>query len=244
MKTLFLNLGSVDPRVAELKKLAMAEGTRVYDVMRGCLSCRPVKNPIAFFEPKFVDLNRALRRLPRGTVAFGFTADVEPLPHIKYINLMDDPEFTMENNYLTALAMKQIIGDGAKNILIIGYGKLCSQLERVFDDISILDFNPKKQIEIKRKYGDRAYFQYAALSKFNIIINTIPAPMVGEGLLRTLLFGGGGDTVIYDLASAPYGFDWGKLDRTRFDYRIEPALPGRYFPRDAAVAVKKAMERI
>jgi dipicolinate synthase subunit B len=51
------------------------------------------------------------------------------------------------------------------------------------------------------------------------------------------------DTPVYELASEPYGFDWGCYKASDFDYKIEPALPGRFYPNMAAAAVHNAIKR-
>ena len=138
------------------------------------------------------------------------------------------------NNYLTALAMKEILKSPNEKILIIGYGKLTEQLERVLcdADIHILQFNHHKAEAVRAKYGDKAYFETAPLHKFPVIINTIPRQVIK--LKRQL------KAVVYELASVPYGFANPELLQ---DYRIEPGLPGRYYPKEAAKAVLDCIKR-
>jgi len=151
-----------------------------------------------------------------------------------YKKLSEDEKFVEENNYLTALAMKEIFDfDGAK-ILIIGYGKLTEQLEKVLTeaDIHILQFNHHKVEAVRAKYGEKAYFETADLHKFPVIINTIPKQVIK--LKKPL------KSVVYELASAPYGFVNPDL---MTNYKIEPGLPGRYYPKEAAQAVFDCIKR-
>ena len=151
-----------------------------------------------------------------------------------YAKLSEDEKFVEENNYLTALAMKEIFDFKAKKVLIVGYGKLTEQLEKVLTDadIHILQFNHHKVGQVRAKYGDKGYFECAPLHEFPVILNTIPKQVIKlEKKLKS---------IVYELASAPYGFVNPELLK---DYRIEPALPGRYFPKEAAQAVFDCIKR-
>jgi dipicolinate synthase subunit B len=159
-----------------------------------------------------------------------------------YAKLSEDEKFVEENNYLTALAMKELLSRSeqeifdfkAKKVLIVGYGKLTEQLEKVLTDadIHILQFNHHKVGQVRAKYGDKGYFECAPLHEFPVILNTIPKQVIKlEKKLKS---------VVYELASAPYGFVNPEFLK---DYRIEPALPGRYFPKEAAQAVFDCIKR-
>ncbi|MDR0384252.1 MAG: dipicolinate synthase subunit B [Christensenellaceae bacterium] len=156
------------------------------------------KRGIFYFEP---------RTIANG-VAFGYPND------FKYVSLSNDEIFVEKNNYLTALALKQIIGVTKKKIYVCGYGKLGKQIEKVFKDYDI---------EFGKKIPQNA----------DIVVNTVPAPIFKpiKGM------------EIIDLASAPYGFNWKKLNKENYNYRIEPALPSRFFPKESAEIVSEAIER-
>jgi dipicolinate synthase subunit B len=152
-----------------------------------------------------------------------------------YNLLSEDQEFVRENNYLTALAQKELLeqrfGNAKQKILLVGYGKLTEELEKVLTDadIHILQFNHSKIEEVNAKYGPKAYFETAPVHEFPVIINTVPKPVVK--LHKPI------PAVIYELASPPYGFDFGKLNMKKVDYLIEAGLPGRFYPERAAQAV-------
>ena len=134
--------------------------------------------------------------------------------------------------------MRQIIDrtyhNKNKKILLCGAGKLTTALENVLQDwsVSILNFNWHKQDELVAKYGKQAYFENAPFQEFPIIINTIPCT-----LMHPVSWQKRPKQKIYDLASAPYGFDWNGVNRTDFDYQILPGLPGKFYPEDAAKVV-------
>jgi dipicolinate synthase subunit B len=208
---------SADKRVGELMKIATKSGLDVCD----------------WSEER--EGKRVVHVLPRGKYdGDGLVFD--------YARLSKCDKFVKENNYLTALAQKELLvkkfGRTDLKILIIGYGKLTAELEKVLADadIHILQFNAGKVEAVRQKYGDKAYFETAPLDEFPVIINTVPKAVVK---VKKQL-----NAVIYELASAPYGFDWGKLDVSKMNYLVEPGLPGRFYPQQAAQAVFDCIVRI
>jgi dipicolinate synthase subunit B len=250
MKQYFLviNKTSTDRRVSELARLAADAGLAVYDFNTDFTSPEG-KTPIYYFEPRFTLDEQVANRVVDNAIVFGyFRVDLSIFgcKRVKYYALENDEQFIMENNYLTALAQKELLekrfGMGSRpDILIIGYGKLTAQLEKVLTDynISILNFNHHKRTAIAEKYSNRAYFEKTELRKFPIIINTIPKPVITPAMLRGITK----QNTIYELASAPYGFDFGKMDKDKLTYLVEPSLPGRYYPAQAARAVYDSMVR-
>ena len=260
IKNIYIDLLSNDKRIGELKKLFESEDVHVVDFSEK-VEGADEKNTVAVLAPRFVPTKETFLNIPKGSAVFGYakalTDDI--VDGRKYVCLSDDEEFIRENNHLTSLAMREILVKryeeiSGKQVLVIGAGKLFAELEPVLLEnecvISVLNFNHHKTPELTKKYGDKALFEFADLSKFQIIINTIPSKVIGEKMLRTLSSCGGckkmvfkSRPAIYELASEPYGFDWDKLDAKEFDYIIEPALPGRYYPDKAAVAIHNAVKR-
>ena len=146
---LFLNKSSKDDRVKSLSRLARERGIKIADINSDKEKADKAKG-ILFIEPRApLPINA-----DKYVYVFGYSKSDAP----NYVTLSDDEFFIQENNYLTALAMKEIIlkkfGTAKKKILIVGYGKLCTQLERVFTDadIHILNFNHHKVQELTAKY--------------------------------------------------------------------------------------------
>jgi len=218
--TIALNFSSKDKRVGELAKLCKARGIKVID---SGSTIKNKKQTILFVEPR--------AELPIDAAEYMHVFD--------YKTLSTDEKFVEENNYLTALAMKGIIeerfGGCNQKILLVGYGKLTAQIEKVFTDadIHILNFNHHKVQELSAKYQDRAHFEIVDLATYPIIINTIPKPMLDATDFSV-------DSVIYELASVPYGL---KGDTSELQYEILPGLPGKYYPCAAAQAVLDAITR-
>jgi len=213
--TLHYNKESKDKRVFELAKMCEGMGGE--------------KAPSVYFvEPRGVIPEDA----DKYTYVFGYAKHDAR----NYICLSDDETFIRENNYLTALAMQEILGTKAKSkILIVGWGKLTTELERVLvdADIHILNFNHHKVPELRVKYGDKAFFEKCDLKQFGVIINTIPKQVLHAGDFSS-------KSVVYELASPPYGIA-GEVAKLK--YEILPGLPGKHYPDKAAKAVYDAIVR-
>ena len=259
---LSFNKDSKDKRVAELEQIWNKETTPSL----ASASATPSKGRgIYFVEPR----GEVPQNADEYWRVFGYAKNNAG----NYICLSDDEKFIEENNYLTALAMQEILlkrfGVCDQKILIVGWGKLTTQLEVVLRDadIHILNFNHHKVQELTAKYGAKAYFEKADLTQFPIIINTIPKQLIIPPFLRSVAKQGSrqgflkGATnkdqndkkrwgfkkgaVVYELASPPYGFDFGGRDPSDFgiEYEILPGLPGKFYPKEAARAVYNAITR-
>jgi dipicolinate synthase subunit B len=237
-----LNKNSADARVKILERIFADKGCTVLDINDAVR-----EKTLFFLEPRFEVACEMFSGALNGSIAFGYAknlADCATAAGVKYVCLSDDETFIAENNRLTALALKQIVagdfGGVNKKMLVCGWGKLASQIEKVFDgaDLHILDFNIHKRPELIAQYGDKAYFAAAPTEKFPIIINTIPKELLQIGKWKKRK-----GQVIYELASVPYGIDWAGADKSGFDYRILPALPGKYYPQEAGQAVYDCIAR-
>jgi dipicolinate synthase subunit B len=161
-----------------------------------------------------------------------------------YKLLSADERFIDENNRLTALAFRQILPateTAGKRILILGYGKLTRQIEKVITnaDVHILNFNQSKQADLEKKYSERAHFETEGeilntnVREFDIVINTIPKQVLNAGDFSPA-------QKIFELASPPYGIAG---DVSNLSYQILPALPGKFYPKEATEAVLAHMQR-
>jgi len=220
-----LNKKSKDKRVEELGKLFKDANLNNDKV-------------IAFLEPGHIPSGDELLKFPKGTKVFGYQKQLNGLDSLglKYYSITDDEDFNRENNRLTALAMQEILGDVEnKKIIVIGNGALFAELKKVFPGVHLLTLNPEKIKGASEIFGDRAHFDDVDLTKFDIIINTVPAQIIKRkhfGKCVTCF----ARPKIYDLASSPFGFDWTGMQKDLFNYVIEPGLPGRFFPQKAALA--------
>lgn len=78
------------------------------------------------------------------------------------------------------------------------------------------------------------------LPKVDMVLSTVPAQVLGEKELRTLHPG----AWLLELASAPYGFDRDLAGALGLHAEVLPALPARYAPGSAALALRRAVIRL
>lgn len=235
------NQSSTDKRVMELKEMFAAEGYETLD-----FTAESKSKGIYYLEPRVAVTNDFWQKVIKGSLVFGYQPEMTGVPEsVKYISLNHDDKFIQANNELTAQAFCEILRQEyhgkTKKILICGYGKLTAALEKVLADwkVSVLNFNWHKMTEITAKYGERAYFKNAPFQEFPIIVNTIPCPLIQMQDIKQSTK----KQKIYDLASAPYGFDWTNTKQENFDYQILPGLPGKFYPKAAATAVFEMIQR-
>lgn len=188
-------------------------------------------------EPLF--LSDLLPKLRGKTVYAGAVS--EPIKS-QYPNIIDysaSPHFQYENARLTAEgALCEIIrlysGSvyGSK-MLIIGYGKIASQLAEMCytlgADVTVAARrNDARYSAVKCGYHavDTASL---SLSGYDITVNTVPCLIMSEDVLKTA-----DKTVIFELASRPYGADYSFADELKIPYYILPGLPSKYSPKAAA----------
>ena len=211
------------------------------------------KECIAFMEPRFPATKETFARLPFGTTLVGYPAEFskELLEDrsLNYWGTSTDDLFMKQTNELTALAMRQVIvekfGRLDLKILIVGWGRLCEQLEKVFEGVAqihILTFSESKAQALKKKYGKRGHVGRVSLARFDVVINTSPGANIGADMLMPIAHNKK-RVALHDVASAPYGFNWDNVDREKFDYVMEPHLPARFFPVKAAGVMFDVLNR-
>lgn len=75
------------------------------------------------------------------------------------------------------------------------------------------------------------------VSNLRCIINTIPAPIIGEKILLNIK----DDALILELASAPYGVDFDFAKKKGLNVILASGLPGKYAPETAGIAIAKTI---
>lgn len=78
------------------------------------------------------------------------------------------------------------------------------------------------------------------LPRVDMVLNTVPSPVIGERELRALKPG----SWLLELASAPYGFDRDAARAMGMNVETLPGLPAHYAPQSAALALRKAVIRL
>ena len=79
-----------------------------------------------------------------------------------------------------------------------------------------------------------------ALGRAELVINTIPAPVLGRKELAALHAG----VLVLDLASAPGGVDFAAARELDVSARLEPGLPGKWFPVQAGRLLGETVREI
>lgn len=126
-----------------------------------------------------------------------------------------------------------------RRFVISGFGRiskmLASLLTRLGAEVCIVA-RSVVQISEAKAYGYDASFlnDYKKQREDEYFINTIPAPWLTEDLVQQL------PQVIYDVASAPgcLNVDISHISQ----YELLPALPGKYFAKDAAYVLWQTIE--
>jgi dipicolinate synthase subunit A len=144
---------------------------------------------------------------------------------------------TAEGAIYAAMRERQSALLGARCV-VAGYGRIGKQLARRLAALGA------EVTVAARKSSDRALAELdgcastpferlcGALSKADIVFNTVPARVFGECEIAALP----AKCLFIELASPPYGADMDELKARAAAIR-EPSLPGRYAPESAARAV-------
>lgn len=78
------------------------------------------------------------------------------------------------------------------------------------------------------------------LGEVDMVLNTVPAQVLSREALNALKPG----TWLLELASAPYGFDRAMAIKIGLRCEVLPALPARYAPQSAALALRAAIREL
>lgn len=167
----------------------------------------------------------------------------------RIVNLLADEAMTLKNAMATAEAALEIIINNTNhtifksNILVIGYGRIAKILTEY-----LLALKAKVQV-CARKETARAEAELSGaeafgfdklierLDSFDIIINTVPAPILMEKELKNV----NKSALIVDLASKPGGVDFNIADFLKIKTIHALSLPGKYSPKTAAEFIQTAI---
>lgn len=158
-------------------------------------------------------------------------------------------ELTTGNAFLTseaavALAIEHWPGTLAgSHCLVTGFGRigkaLCPMLRSLGAWVDCAARKPRDLAAI-HGLGCRA-LTYDRISRtYDLIFNTVPAPVLGEEILRRQ----GEETLLLELASAPGGVDRSAAQRRGVEVLDAPSLPGRFSPQASGELIKEAVYHI
>ena len=161
--------------------------------------------------------------------------------NIKLYELLKDSEFINQNAFLTAKGALYLIHNGIcdikdKSVLIIGYGNISFHIAKLLTEQKC-EFDIYTENILEKKFSSlEGYKNIDSINEaYDIVINTIPNNLDIDYFIFK-------DSIIYDLASMPYGFKIEEIEEKRIDYRILSNIPSKYAPKSAAIIIKKFIE--
>ena len=134
-------------------------------------------------------------------------------------------------------------GLSGAHILLLGYGRIARLLARELQKTGALVTAAARSGE-QRAWAEAEGIEAlpldalsGALDRFDVIIGTIPAPVLTEPLLALVRK----DALLLELASAPGGIDAAAAHERGLRYIRAPGLPAKYAPERAAVILRDAV---
>lgn len=210
-----------------------------------------VNMPLSDIELSFGELASVLKK---GTAAFGgrFSDTDKKEAHSLGLTVFDyseDEIFQTENALYTAEgALSAIIGGtdislcGMK-ILITGGGRISKAL------CALLANAPCKTDVYARSALQRTFFEMRGhavtdrledLSAYDVIVNTVPADILGENVIKTARRG----ALVVDLSARPGYVDVLLCQKYSLAHLYLPGIPLKSAPRSAGIAAARAVERM
>lgn len=166
--------------------------------------------------------------------------------------LEQDEEYLAENACLTAEgALHAAMGvDGralyGANCLVTGYGRIAWALYAMLESMNAHVFaavRPGKSMDRAKRDGARLMDMEqmrARIGEFDYIWNTVPECILSAEDLARIRSG----AALFELASAPWGFDMEEAQRRDLWAERLSGLPGKYCPASAGRALARAVDRI
>ena len=153
---------------------------------------------------------------------------------LTYHVMMDDGQIARKNAvptsegviaYLVTNRESTIAGS---SVLVIGYGicggDLARRLAALGADVCALVRNREKEAAAKTDGVASIYLHELFERNFDIIVNTVPQTVLTDEMLLRL----GGDVLLVDIASKPYGFNMGLAQSLNEKSAVLPGIPGKY----------------
>ena len=156
-------------------------------------------------------------------------------------------EYQIANARLTAEGAVALLrpetGLSGAHVLLLGYGRIARLLARELQKAGALVTAAARSGE-QRAWAEAEGIEALpldalsdALDRFDVIIGTIPAPVLTEPLLALVRK----DALLLELASAPGGIDAAAAHERDLRYIRAPGLPAKYAPERAAAILRDAV---
>lgn len=165
-------------------------------------------------------------------------------PSARYARL---EEYQIANARLTAEGAVALLrpetGLSGAHVLLLGYGRVGRLLGRELQKAGALVTAAARSAE-QRAWAEAVGIEAlpldvlsGTLDRFDIVIGTIPAPVLTEPLLALVRK----DALLLELASAPGGIDAAAAHERNLRYIRAPGLPAKYAPERAALILRDAV---
>ncbi|MDE7297384.1 MAG: hypothetical protein K2N94_00975 [Lachnospiraceae bacterium] len=184
------------------------------------------------------------QRLFAGQLPAEFTEKAEAAG-VSCVDFLKEEAVLSENAVLTAQGcLAEILRAwpgklAAANVLVLGYGCCGSEIAGMLGSIGARVTVCVRRVESAWKAAQRGlcvcYAEGLAeeLGRQDVIINTVPARLLGIELLKKLRRG----ALLVEIASQPGGFSPGEARECGVNAIFCPGLPGKYCPLGAAAAM-------
>ncbi len=202
-----------------------------------------------FSDDELAELKDNIKKYDIATWGGAMPSDFPGLARGK--DLMKDEQVVLENAIVTAEAtvslaiQKSFYSVNSSNVIVCGFGRCAKEIARLFKSmgakVSVLA-RKEKDRQVARKMGYEAYSfeEYSkACIDTKILINTVPAMVVTEKIIRML----NSDAIIIDIASKPGGCDFEAAKRYQISCTHALGLPGIYCPKTSAKILADGLKR-
>lgn len=161
-------------------------------------------------------------------------------------------EVTVRNTVPTVQGIIKIIIDNVEytisgsRIAVFGYGrtaKLTAEILKEFGaDVTVCarKEGDRASAEIRRMKSSSIERFHEIANEFDILVNTIPSVVIDRRILENL----NKNSMIIDVASAPYGVDYACAGELSINAMQCPSLPGKIAPKTAGEIIGNAINKI
>lgn len=170
---------------------------------------------------------------------------------IAYLDFMKDETVVEENAVATAEgAIADVILHSPYNIdeskiIVSGYGKcgraIAERLQALGARVTVLARKRESRKAAKKEGFYAADFAFGPEEAMgaNVLINTVPAPVITELLIQELPK----NAYLLDIASKPGGIDFESAKEHGIRAELLLGIPGKYAPLESAYILSRAIER-
>ena len=202
-----------------------------------------------------ISLKTLTAALKRGDTAIGGTVKPELKAELEKngVAVFDyyDGEMINENAVLTAKALPKVFSENGidfRNMrtVITGFGRTAKATADLFCaegcDFSVCARSENAEKQARDKRYDFIYLDALPerIKDFRLVLNTVPALILNEKLFAEM----DGDTVIVDIASAPFGEEESTAKAFSIKLIRALSLPGKYSPRQSGALIAERIESI